>query len=596
LKEHNVPPYRYMEIMRCLQMGPTEERKLKGKDSQEHKEKKSKIKAFMIQEYGREIPFEEIDEKDFKHRLNLDPLLPRIAARKKVGAAMTGKKQVLKGHRFVKSNVFAKNLKESDKNSTVGFEVLHYSASEAQGKVEINIIKKQKGAQPLTIGVRTKDGEAVEHEDYVPLNQLITFEKGKTSQRISIEIVDDDAWEPDENFYVELYDPKTDQRLQGEDTRTTITIIDDDQPGNLQFSKRLMPVLSTHTEVEVSVIRSNGNDGVITVQYTLEEEDGAENKNMAVKGEDFENRDGSITFNHQQSKAVIPIKLFPNGKPRDGIYFYVRLSRPHPHVVKVNSKDNGRCRVEIVADETALKKSKAEMQLLEAVQRAEEPTVADQLKDACMLYPTKNEDGVIEDVSAGDAIFHFMAIGWKVLFAFIPPKHKGGGWVCFSVSLCFIGMVTAIVGEVATLFGCVIGLKPSVTAITFVALGTSLPDTFASKMAAEDDKYADAAVGNVTGSNSVNVFLGLGLPWCIGALYSLANDEDYKVPEGALSFSVMLFLITSITCIIIICIRRCVYGGELGGPKGNKIVCAIFMCTLWFVYVIFSSLKAYDDI
>merc|ERR1711881_432038 len=54
---------------------------------------------------------------------------------------------------------------------------------------------------------------------------------------------------------------------------------------------------------------------------------------------------------------------------------------------------------------------------------------------------------------------------------------------------------------------------------TFVALGTSLPDTFASKTAATQDPYADASIGNVTGSNSVNVFLGLGLPWTIGACY-----------------------------------------------------------------------------
>ena len=37
--------------------------------------------------------------------------------------------------------------------------------------------------------------------------------------------------------------------------------------------------------------------------------------------------------------------------------------------------------------------------------------------------------------------------------------------------------------------------------------------------AAMSDPTADAAVGNVTGSNAVNVFLGLGLPWMIGALY-----------------------------------------------------------------------------
>ena len=52
-----------------------------------------------------------------------------------------------------------------------------------------------------------------------------------------------------------------------------------------------------------------------------------------------------------------------------------------------------------------------------------------------------------------------------------------------------------------------------------MALGTSLPDTFASKAAAVGEKCADNAIGNVTGSNSVNVFLGLGLPWTIAAIY-----------------------------------------------------------------------------
>ena len=67
--------------------------------------------------------------------------------------------------------------------------------------------------------------------------------------------------------------------------------------------------------------------------------------------------------------------------------------------------------------------------------------------------------------------------------------------------------------------GCQMSLKPEVTAITFVALGTSLPDTFASMAAARGDKYADNSIGNVTGSNSVNVFLGLGLAWLISAIY-----------------------------------------------------------------------------
>lgn len=82
-----------------------------------------------------------------------------------------------------------------------------------------------------------------------------------------------------------------------------------------------------------------------------------------------------------------------------------------------------------------------------------------------------------------------------------------------------IGLVTTIVGDLATIFGCLIGLKAEATAILFVALGTSLPDLFASKTAAVNEKYADASVGNVTGSNSVNVFLGLGTPWVIATIY-----------------------------------------------------------------------------
>lgn len=101
-----------------------------------------------------------------------------------------------------------------------------------------------------------------------------------------------------------------------------------------------------------------------------------------------------------------------------------------------------------------------------------------------MLHPTKGEDGEIEEFGAVDGFLHFATIGWKLFFSLIPPAHYGGGVPCFFIALTFIGIVTFVVGEFAGLFGCVLGIKPGVTAITFVALGTSLPDTFASMAAA----------------------------------------------------------------------------------------------------------------
>jgi len=70
---------------------------------------------------------------------------------------------------------------------------------------------------------------------------------------------------------------------------------------------------------------------------------------------------------------------------------------------------------------------------------------------------------------------HFLTVFWKVLFAFVPPTDYWNGWACFVVSILMIGLLTAFIGDLASHFGCTIGLKDSVTAVVFVALGTSVP-------------------------------------------------------------------------------------------------------------------------
>merc|ERR1719471_298736 len=102
-----------------------------------------------------------------------------------------------------------------------------------------------------------------------------------------------------------------------------------------------------------------------------------------------------------------------------------------------------------------------------------------------------------KDATTGDYIMHLLTFGYKLILALIPPPGLLGGWPCFVVSLIMIGLIVIIVGDLAEIFGCLIGLNPDITAITFVALGTSLPDTFASKIAAVTEKTADNAIGNV---------------------------------------------------------------------------------------------------
>lgn len=49
------------------------------------------------------------------------------------------------------------------------------------------------------------------------------------------------------------------------------------------------------------------------------------------------------------------------------------------------------------------------------------------------------------------------------------------GYLSFVVSIFCIGVVTAVIGDVASHFGATVGVKDAVTAIVFVALGTSIP-------------------------------------------------------------------------------------------------------------------------
>lgn len=122
-------------------------------------------------------------------------------------------------------------------------------------------------------------------------------------------------------------------------------------------------------------------------------------------------------------------------------------------------------------------------------------------------------------------------------------------------------------------------------------------DTFASKVSAVQDTYADASIGNVTGSNAVNVFLGIGMAWSVAAIYWHMKGKPFVVEAGSLAFSVTLFTIFAFLAISVLLYRRRAHiGGELGGPRGHRLATSAFFFGLWFLYILFSSLEAYCHI
>ena len=176
----------------------------------------------------------------------------------------------------------------------------------------------------------------------------------------------------------------------------------------------------------------------------------------------------------------------------------------------------------------------------------------------------------------------------------VTPKGSALYEVFLSSTLCHISCHawTSNFGSHVTL--------PPFTILLFLpfpftlSLSLTPPDTFASKVAAIQDQYADASIGNVTGSNAVNVFLGIGVAWSIAAIYHNSKGNDFRVDPGTLAFSVTLFTIFAFVAVAVLMYRRRPeIGGELGGPRGPKIATTCLFFSLWLMYIVFSSLEAY---
>lgn len=182
---------------------------------------------------------------------------------------------------------------------------------------------------------------------------------------------------------------------------------------------------------------------------------------------------------------------------------------------------------------------------------------------------------------------------WKLLFAFVPPCQIAHGWIAFMFSLAFISGIAYIVTRLTDLISCVTGIDPYVIAFTALAAGTSWPDLVASKIAAERQLTADSAIANITCSNSVNIYVGIGVPWLINTVYNyFAYKEPLRIENaGGLSFSLLMFFATSVGCIGVLIYRRLILGGELGGPRLWAWITSIYLILLWLIFVVLSSLR-----
>ncbi|XP_028837752.1 sodium/calcium exchanger 3 isoform X2 [Denticeps clupeoides] len=524
--------------------------------------------------------------------------------------------------------------------SRVCFEPAAYQCLENCGAVLLTVARKGGDvAKTIYVDYKTEDGSANAGADYEFTEGTVVFKPGEVLKEISVGIIDDDIFEEDEHFFVRLNNVRvleTDDEvlsanslpypkaLLGFPAVATVTILDDDHAGIFTFESDSVHVSESVGVMEVKVLRTSGARGTVIVPFRTVE-------GMAKGGgEDFEDTYGELEFKNDETCKMIQVKIIDDEEYEKNKNFFLELSEPRMVDMslqkalllandvperKLTMEEEEAKRIAEMGKPILGEHSKLEVIIEESyefkntvdklIKKTNLALVVgtnswrEQFMEAITVSADEDEDDNGEErlPSCFDYVMHFLTVFWKVLFACVPPTEYWNGWACFIVSIIIIGFLTAIIGDLASHFGCTIGLKDSVTAVVFVALGTSIPDTFASKVAAVQDTYADASIGNVTGSNAVNVFLGIGVAWSVAAIYHHIHGRQFVVLAGSLAFSVTLFTIFAFLAVSVLLYRRRAHiGGELGGPRGHRFLTSSFFFSLWFLYILFSSLEAYCHI
>merc|ERR1712159_78551 len=434
-----------------------------------------------------------------------------------------------------------------------------------------------------TLKINTIDGEAVQDRDYVPLNDhIVEFKEHQRFAEVVIDIVGDKGFDDTEFFYVEITDPEPACPLRA-NGRTKVRISTENQHGVLAFKQPKYRVTESERKVVLTVVRKEGCVGEVSVKWKTKEMSACNDTDFVPV------TDGELVFKEGEAEKDISVVIIDDEEYEKDETFLVMLSEPSGGALFYDNHNGGAeeeiATVVIISDEKQ-KNIVDEMSLFFNINQDRLKIGANNYKEQFLnaMYPGGYDKDRGCHAKPLTWISHILTCPWRLMFALIPPPSFCGGVLTFFIALGFIAVLTMFIADLASLAGCCISFRPAFTAITIVALGTSLPDAFASKAAAQGDKHADNSIGNITGSNSVNVFLGLGLPWCIASIYwatvnknSAAGElwkvkyshipsamewienSDYLVfvvPAGSLWFGVTVFCIGAFVTLGMLEVRR----------------------------------------
>ena len=153
-------------------------------------------------------------------------------------------------------------------HSVFEFAATHYNVFENENFVSVKVIRRGDTTIDASVFYETSNGTALAGVDYDYACGELIFKANESEKVIKINIVDDNEYEPDENFFVRIYirDTKSKHVCAGQ-VITEVTIINDDEPGEISFEDGKLILSELSGLNKLKILRKNGSDGTILLKY-----------------------------------------------------------------------------------------------------------------------------------------------------------------------------------------------------------------------------------------------------------------------------------------------------------------------------------------
>ena len=203
----------------------------------------------------------------------------------------------------------------------VSFSATDYAVSEnlPGGQARITLSRQGNLERTTVVDFTTlTNGTATAGQDFLHVTNTVTFLPGDTVRFVFIPILDDNLPEGEETVWMALTNVTGGFLISP--FQAVLTILDDERaPGEIRFAQTNLLVRETAGHAEITVVRTNGRSGTVSVGYVTREV-------SATAGLDFVLTAGTLTFGDGETNKVIRVPILDDSLVEGDEVFEVVLT------------------------------------------------------------------------------------------------------------------------------------------------------------------------------------------------------------------------------------------------------------------------------